>query len=58
MEIKLKQVDPSQKWECCKCGWIGKHSDSADRTSVTDALYLLVCPNCGNNNEFFKADEE
>jgi hypothetical protein len=45
---------PDAKWECCKCGWIGKTSESADKTPVVDNMYFLKCPNCGNNDEFYK----
>jgi len=49
----VSQVDVNAKWECCKCGWIGKHSESADNTPVINGMYLLVCPKCGNKDEFY-----
>jgi rubredoxin len=47
------QVDVNKKWKCCKCDWIGKHSDTADKSPVINDMYLLVCPKCGNKEEFY-----
>lgn len=41
------------KWECCKCGWIGTHNESADKTPVVNDAWLLTCPKCGNKGEFY-----
>lgn len=49
----VSRVDVNAKWECCKCGWVGKHSDSADKTPVVNDAWLLVCPKCGNKDEFY-----
>jgi predicted nucleic-acid-binding Zn-ribbon protein len=46
------KVDINSSWECCNCGWIGKHSESADKTPVLNNMWLLVCPKCGNKDEF------
>lgn len=48
----VSQVDVNTRWECCKCGWIGTHSESADKTPVVNDAWLLVCPKCGNKDEF------
>ena len=50
----IKRADVNSKWECCECGWISEHKDSADKKVITNGLYLLVCPKCGNNSDFYK----
>lgn len=52
----LKVDDKNTKWECCKCHWIGKHSESGDKTIVLNDFWLLVCPVC-KCKEFFKSEE-
>jgi len=47
------QVDVNTKWECCKCGWIGAHNESANKTPVVNDAWLLICPKCGNKDEFY-----
>lgn len=47
------RVDANAKWECCKCGWISTHNESADKTPVVNDAWLLVCPKCGNKDEFY-----
>jgi rubredoxin len=49
----VSKVDVKAKWECCKCGWIGEHSETTNKTPVINELYLLVCPKCGNKDEFY-----
>ena len=51
--IQIVQVGVNEKWECCKCGWIGTHNESADKTSVVNDAWLLICPRCGNKGEFY-----
>lgn len=46
-------VDANAKWECCKCGWIGTHNESADKTPVVNDAWLLICPKCGNKDDFY-----
>ena len=53
----VSQVDSNAKWKCCKCGWIGKHSESVNKTPVVGDAWLLVCPKCGNKDEFFSYTE-
>lgn len=55
--LKIFRAKQDQKFECCKCGWKGTIEDSADKTPVVNSLYLLVCPKCGNKDEFFKFEE-
>ena len=49
----VSKVDVNAKWECCKCGWIGTHNESADKTPVVNDAWLLICPKCGNKDEFY-----
>lgn len=51
--LDFKLLPPTTKYECCNCGWIGHHSESADKTPVIGDMYLLKCPKCGNSDEFF-----
>lgn len=50
---QTQKLNVNAKWECCKCGWIGTHSESADKTPVLNDAWLLVCPKCGNKEEFY-----
>lgn len=54
LPVGVSQVDVNSKWECCKCGWIGAHKESADKTPIEGNMWLLVCPKCGNKDEFYK----
>lgn len=54
MDNSLVKAHPNQDWECVDCGWIGKHSDSADKTIVKDGMWGLICPTCGSD-EFYKS---
>ena len=49
----VSKVYNNSKWECCNCGWIGTHKESADKTPVINDLNLLVCPGC-EGKEFYK----
>lgn len=34
LPVGVSGVDVNAKWECCKCGWIGTHGESTDKTPV------------------------
>lgn len=51
----ILKVDKNDKWQCCKCDWIGTHDESGNKTILTNGLWLLVCPVC-NGKEFYKSE--
>lgn len=57
MEVKTKILDVNSRWQCCNCGWVGTHNDSADKTPVINDMWMLVCPECGNKAEFYPVVE-
>ncbi|AEL24044.1 hypothetical protein [Cyclobacterium marinum] len=47
------------KYECCKCGWTGFHSEK--RVKPNDGipfLHTYVCPNCGHDSFYEIKNEE